>query len=521
MTAEWRIEHYKKGLPFLIIEDDEESKAVNPDKSSFTDQVESNPINSDEASSVKADESNATDTDQSKQADGQPFHIVISRHQDQKIYGNYLDALLKESIPNVEVSFTEHMKKNSSNRLDEADLIIPLISLSYMTTSSFTSDLNIAISRQRSSGKLIMFPILLEKLSPHPTYSNILWCLFSCTDSHWTPESAGSSAPELGHRESSGRAVFTGASSSSSRSNSPSSALPVPTDATSYLSSSVDKAGSACLYAAVSAVKSIASNPSSYQGSFKTLLNVEELIQSTMLLSSNTFLDIEYNPLLFEQTKAETDSKELATSEDSENDLDKEVSDEGTSQTSQGPLEEESETRNQEGNPGTTVDTVEANPETNDNESESTEQNYEINNSGVSASNMADNNNELETKDTYEIGASTSEQQTAEVPEVETAVNEDTSKQASEVAASEKSMTNTDLMNDNTPRSNETQKADIESPLSSQESTKNDRYSEQRSKSSIDLTNEQMQQQSNKRECRPKKSISTPNVKRSCFCVIS
>ena len=186
--------------------------------------------------------------------------ITLSYHQDDNQSAQYLLKQLQYLLPNANLSLPEEFSKERNAVLDESRIIVPLLSVAYIKTAECLEELNIALCKQRFSSSLVFFPIYLKALPSTPAYLRLLWSLFSCTDKVWTSSS-------------------------------------------SFINKYVDASLSSsekCLYVAAHAIAYVLTNQACFQGSFKTLMSIEELSECTLKLRGKKDIDTSNcNPLFF------------------------------------------------------------------------------------------------------------------------------------------------------------------------------------------------------------------------------
>eukprot|EP00795_Rhopilema_esculentum_P000773 gene772-10502_t len=170
--------------------------------------------------------------------------IALSYHSAENDLAQFLSDRLRYFLPNVKISHPEPAKVRSSV-LDEASIIVPLLSHAYTKSAELSEELNIALCRQRSCSSWLFFPIYTEKLPSKPAYFRLLLSLFSCTDELWE-----SNASDAGW-------------------------------------STKQK----CLDAAARLISYVLVNGSNFTGSFKTLLSTEEISECTLQLRAKIKID--------------------------------------------------------------------------------------------------------------------------------------------------------------------------------------------------------------------------------------
>ena len=180
--------------------------------------------------------------------------IALSYHSAESDLARFLSDRLLYYLPNMKISHPEQAKVRSSV-LDEASVIVPLLSHAYTKSAELSEELNIALCRQRSCSSWLFFPIYTEKLPSKPAYFRLLLSLFSCSDELWE------------------------------------------TNASDAAWSTKQK----CLDAAARLIAYVLVSGSNLTGSFKTLISTEELSECTLQLRAKTKIDATSgnNPLYF------------------------------------------------------------------------------------------------------------------------------------------------------------------------------------------------------------------------------
>ena len=191
--------------------------------------------------------------------------IMLSFHKHDRMMANFLVDRLHYYLPQARISFPEEAKVRHS-LLDNARLFVPLLSCSFTATAELTEELNTALCRQRFGNKLVLFPVALEPLPSTPSYFHLIWSLISCEDKVW----------ENYHT----LAKIT------------TDELVIPT-------------AQRCLDYAARMISLILLSPGLFHGSFKTLLSIRELQDTTLRFRAKLPANlIGYNPLYFEETKS-------------------------------------------------------------------------------------------------------------------------------------------------------------------------------------------------------------------------
>ena len=111
---------------------------------------------------------------------------IISSEEDSQ-YCQLLRRLILSENPSLIIKSSSD--ENNSARLsylDQARLIIPLLSSSFMKSPELVHELNIAWCRQRNNSSLCFLAITLDQLPDKPTYAHIFPSFFNCEDDQWT-----------------------------------------------------------------------------------------------------------------------------------------------------------------------------------------------------------------------------------------------------------------------------------------------------------------------------------------------
>ena len=193
--------------------------------------------------------------------DSDRVDIVLSYHKEDERWAQFLSKRLKDLLPNARISLPEISQVRNAI-LDDSIIALPLLSNAFLKSAELLEELNISLCRHRFSGLLVLFPIYLEALPSTPAYLHLLWSLFSCADKIWT--------------------------SSSSQVNRLLDASLLPQEK--------------CLAVASHVIAHVLAKMSSSQGSFKTLLSIDELSEMTLQLrGKNATASLNGNPLFFSQ----------------------------------------------------------------------------------------------------------------------------------------------------------------------------------------------------------------------------
>ena len=96
-----------------------------------------------------------------------------------------LKQLLLERNPSLKISEPMAGDFSRVQSLDVARVIVPLLSPAFLVSNELVEELNIAIYRNRSSSKRILFPIQVSAIPPKPAYVHLIPCEFSSSDNKW------------------------------------------------------------------------------------------------------------------------------------------------------------------------------------------------------------------------------------------------------------------------------------------------------------------------------------------------
>ena len=119
------------------------------------------------------------------------YDVVLSYHENDKACAEYLGERLKEHIPNIKISLPVNDKSLHLHIIDEAKLVVPLLSESYVKSAELMEEYHTALCRHRFADELILFPIIVGDLPLSPVYPQITLCLFSTLDNIWLTELSG------------------------------------------------------------------------------------------------------------------------------------------------------------------------------------------------------------------------------------------------------------------------------------------------------------------------------------------
>ncbi len=182
--------------------------------------------------------------------------VVLCYDKSNESAGKFLQQRLKFYLPNLQISLPQDSKVRHAI-FDEADLVVPLLLSEFTKSAELSEELNIALCRQRFANKLVLFPVFLEDLLASPTYVRLLVCFFSRKDEIWeNPKSYHESNWSTNER---------------------------------------------CLDMAARFIALICLKPELAEGSFKTLLSIEELLQTSLRLKLDRSMDSSgCNPIFFD-----------------------------------------------------------------------------------------------------------------------------------------------------------------------------------------------------------------------------
>ena len=238
VTSAWRTEHYMSGLKFLANVELADVLNFQPEK--------------------KSDSSKSNKVD-----------IALLYHYGEEPLGRFLLQRLQSYLPDATVSLPEDSKARLA-LLDEATIIVPLLSHSFTDSAELSDELNTALCRQRVTDRLVLFPVSLGPLPSSPAYFRLLWSLISCSDNFWTNYKLISNSKADTQFSSSQR----------------------------------------CLDFTARVIAYVLTYPKCFQGSFKTLLSTEELLDSTLRFRAKLPVhQLSYNPLYFDLSRAGHSSK--------------------------------------------------------------------------------------------------------------------------------------------------------------------------------------------------------------------
>ena len=96
-----------------------------------------------------------------------------------------LKHLLLEKKASLTISEPRSGDFTRVKALDNARVVVPLLSPAFLASKELVEELNIAIYRNRNSSRQILFPIQIAAIPPLPTYVHLIPCEFSSVDYEW------------------------------------------------------------------------------------------------------------------------------------------------------------------------------------------------------------------------------------------------------------------------------------------------------------------------------------------------
>lgn len=197
------------------------------------------------------------------------IRIVLCHHKNQKRLADFFEHQLSLYIAKPVIERPKDSVEGKS-AIDQADLVVLFFSTAFVETPELVEDANVALCRQRWTDRLVLLPLLLEALPSSPAYFNLFPCLFSITDDIWEGK----------------KLSFLTRVSWFCTLNAKVAAF---LDTTALFASFV------------------ATNSNKVQGSFKTLLSVQEIDKSFKEISGQDRVDGKFcNPMVFEEYKPTT-----------------------------------------------------------------------------------------------------------------------------------------------------------------------------------------------------------------------
>lgn len=117
--------------------------------------------------------------------------IALSFADSDKKSAVVLKQLLLEKIPSLKISEPVAGDFSRVQSLDVARVIVPLLSPAFLVSNELVEELNIAIFRNRSSSRRILYPIQVSAIPPKPAYVHLIPCEFSSSDFKWARKVIG------------------------------------------------------------------------------------------------------------------------------------------------------------------------------------------------------------------------------------------------------------------------------------------------------------------------------------------
>lgn len=117
--------------------------------------------------------------------------IALSFADSDKKCAVVLKQLLLEKIPSLKISEPVAGDFSRVQSLDVARVIVPLLSPAFLVSNELVEELNIAIFRNRSSSRRILYPIQVSAIPPKPAYVHLIPCEFSSSDFKWASKVIG------------------------------------------------------------------------------------------------------------------------------------------------------------------------------------------------------------------------------------------------------------------------------------------------------------------------------------------
>ena len=111
--------------------------------------------------------------------------VALSYAEGDKRAAVVLKQLLLEKVPSLKISEPMAGDFSRVQSLDVARVIVPLLSPAFLASSELVEELNIAIFRNRSTSRRILFPIQIKAYPPKPSYVHLVPCEFSSSDYRW------------------------------------------------------------------------------------------------------------------------------------------------------------------------------------------------------------------------------------------------------------------------------------------------------------------------------------------------
>lgn len=114
--------------------------------------------------------------------------VALSFAEGDKRTAVILKQLLLEKVPSLKISEPMAGDFSRVQSLDCARVIVPLLSPAFLASSELVEELNIAIFRNRSSSRRILYPVQVAAFPPKPSYVHLIPCEFSSSDYKWAWE---------------------------------------------------------------------------------------------------------------------------------------------------------------------------------------------------------------------------------------------------------------------------------------------------------------------------------------------
>lgn len=111
--------------------------------------------------------------------------VALSYAEGDKRAAVILKQLLLEKVPSLKISEPKAGDFSRVQSLDVARVIVPLLSPAFLASSELVEELNIAIFRNRSASRRILFPVQIAAYPPKPSYVHLVPCEFSSSDYKW------------------------------------------------------------------------------------------------------------------------------------------------------------------------------------------------------------------------------------------------------------------------------------------------------------------------------------------------
>ena len=111
--------------------------------------------------------------------------VALSYAEGDKREAVTLKQLLLEEVPSLKISEPMAGDFSRVQSLDVARVIVLLLSPAFLASSELVEELNIAIFRNRSASRRILFPVQIATYPPKPSYVHLIPCEFSSSDYPW------------------------------------------------------------------------------------------------------------------------------------------------------------------------------------------------------------------------------------------------------------------------------------------------------------------------------------------------